>query len=233
MCFTSNGSGNAGMRCPAPTDPTQTAVPAETRRAIQTLAGDIQRLSQMLCVPETQAIISDAGNAPIPHIDRRKKTAAGRDKFNPALIEQPTQRLQWELKNNPDKSAAKLIISVSKVGAEMEDGYVILSQPNFSSSAPGNYNPKDAKKNLSLRNFLTNYAPEQLKQLEFGVHPLGNKIDPDSLVLKVPSVIEIEISQEALKDQRTHRFYAEASVDDEELQTAHGEDWFVQPEAEG
>ncbi len=133
-----------------PGDPeTQTAVPAETRQAIRILAGDIQRLSLMLCVPETQAIISNAGNAPIPHIDRRKKTAASRDKFNPALIEQPTQRLQWEIKNNPDKSAAKLIISVSKVGSEMEDGYVILNQLNFSSSAPSNYNPKETPRRTS------------------------------------------------------------------------------------
>ena len=206
---------SATVECASsPTEPTQTAVPAETRRAIQTLVVDIQRLSRMLCVPETQAIVSDAGNAPIPHIDRRKKTAAGRDKFNRTLIEQPTQRLQWELKNKPDKSAAKLIISVSKVGSEMEDGYVILNQPNFSSSGPGSYNPKDGKKNLSLRDFLTDYAPEQLKQLAFGVHPLGHKLDPDSLVLKVPSVIEIEISQDALKDQRTHRFYAEAGVEE-------------------
>jgi Protein of unknown function (DUF1592)/Protein of unknown function (DUF1588)/Protein of unknown function (DUF1587)/Protein of unknown function (DUF1585)/Protein of unknown function (DUF1595) len=198
---------------PAPTDPKQTVVPAETRRAIQTMAGDVQRLSLMLCAPETRAIISDAGNAPIPHIDRRKKTAASRDKFNLTLIEQPNQRLQWELKNNPDKSAPKLIISVSKTGSEMENGYVILNQPNFSSSSPGSYNPKDGKKNLSLRNFLINHAPEQLKQLEFGVHPLGHKLDPDSLVMKVPSVIEIEISREAMKDQRTVRFYAEASLD--------------------
>ena len=37
------------------------------------LAGDIQRLSQLLCVPESPAIIANAGNAPIPHIDHRKK----------------------------------------------------------------------------------------------------------------------------------------------------------------
>ena len=199
---------------PGPTDPTRTDAGAETRRAIQTLAGDIQRLSKMLCLPETQAIVSDAGNAPITHIDRRKKTAAGRDKFNPALVEQPTQRLQWELKNKPNKSAAKLILSVSKVGVDREPGYVILNQLNFSSSAPDRYNPMDARKNLSLRNFLTNSKPEQLKRLNFGVHPLGHKIDPDSLVLQVPSEIEIEISQDALKDPRTHRFYAEASVDE-------------------
>ncbi len=200
---------------PAPTEPTRTAVPADARQAIQTLARDIQRLSLMLCVPETQAIVSNAGNAPIPHIDRRKKTAAGRDKFNLALIEHPNQRLQWEFKNNLDKSAAKLIISVSKVGSEKDNGYVILNQPKFSSSAPGSFNPKDGKKNLSLRNFLIEYAPQQLKRLEFGVHPLGHKLDPENLVLKVPSVIEIEISQEALKDKRALRFYAEASLLDE------------------
>lgn len=198
---------------PAPADPTQPGMPAEARRAIESLAGDIRHLSVMLCVPETQAIISNAGNAPIPHIDRRKKTAAGRDKFNLALIEQPSQRLQWELTTKPEKGG-KLIISVSNVGSEMVDGYVILNQPNFSSSSPGSYNPKDAKKTLSLRAFLSEYAPPQLKQLEFGVHPLGQKIDPDSLVLKVPSTLEIEISPEAMKDQRTLRFYADASLDD-------------------
>jgi len=192
---------------PAPAGPAPTVVPGETRRALETLAGDIRHLSLMLCVPETQAIISNAGNAPIPHIDRRKKTAAGRDKFNVALIDQPQQRLQWELKK--DNAAAKLIISVSQVGSEMVDGYVILNQPNFSSSGPSSYNPKDAKKNLSLRSFLAEHAPQQLKQLEFGVHPL----DPDSLVLKVPAQVEIEISAEAAKDPRTVRFYAEASSD--------------------
>jgi hypothetical protein len=199
---------------PAPTDAAQTAVPTETLRLIRALAGDIRRLSPTLCTPESPAIISNAGNAPIPHIDRRKKTAAGRDKFNLAIVQQPAQRLQWELKsNNADKSLAKLVIAVSKDEAETGDGYVVLNQPNFSSSGPNSYNPKDVKKNISLRNFLVNYAPEQFKQLQFGVHPLGQKVDRDSLVLKVPSLLEIEISKEALKDQRTAHFYAEASLD--------------------
>jgi Protein of unknown function (DUF1592)/Protein of unknown function (DUF1588)/Protein of unknown function (DUF1587)/Protein of unknown function (DUF1585)/Protein of unknown function (DUF1595) len=198
---------------PAPIDATQSTVPAETLRLIRALAGDIQRLSRMLCVPETPAIISDAGNAPIPHIDRRKKMAAGRDKFNPVLTQQPSHRLNWEFRSGPGKSPAKLIIAVSKDVSEMEDGYVVLDQPNFSSSGPDSYNPKDNRKNLSLRSFLATYAPEQLKRLEFGVSPLGHQVDPDSLVLKVPSAIEIDIPTEALKDQRTIRFYAEASLD--------------------
>jgi hypothetical protein len=130
-----------------------------------------------------------------------------------ALIEQPQRRLEWELKK--DKSAAKLIISVAKVGGEIGDGYVVLNQPNFSTSGPGSYNPKDAKKNQSLRSFLADHAPQQLQQLNFGVHPLGHKLDPNSLVMKVPSVVEIEIPAEAWKDdQRTLRFYGEASLDE-------------------
>jgi hypothetical protein len=197
---------------PAPADPTQTAPPAETLRLIQALAGDIQRLSRVLCVPETPAIVSDAGNAPIPHIDRRKKTAAGRDKFNQALLGQPSQRLQWERRDSNDRSAPKLILTASRFESETEDGYVILNQPNFSSSSNG-YNPKDAKKTLSLREFLSKYAPEQLKELNFGVHPDGRKLDPDSLVLKVPSTIEIALPADAVKDQRTSHFYADASLD--------------------
>jgi hypothetical protein len=198
---------------PAPTEPSQAAVPPETRRLIQSLAEDIQRLSRMLCVPETAAIVDNAGNAPIPHIDRRKKTAAARDRFNQALIGQPSQRLQWERRDNSDRSAPKLILTVSRFGSDTEAGFVILNQPNFSSSSPSSYNPKDGKKTLSLREFLATYSPEQLKELNFGVHPDGRKLDPDSLVLKVPSTIEIAIPADALKDQRTSRFYADASLD--------------------
>ncbi len=191
---------------PAPTEPAQ--MPAETRRQIQALARDVHALSQVLCVPETPAIISNAGNAPIPHIDRRKKTAAGRDRFNQALIEKPSQRLHWERRDKTDK----LILSVAKFGSEAEGGYVVLNQPNFSSSSPNGYKPKDDKKNLSLREFLTTYAPDELKRLNFGEGPDGQKLGPDSFVLKVPSVIEIALSADAMKDQRTPHFYAEASL---------------------
>jgi hypothetical protein len=191
---------------PAPTEPSK--MPDETRRLIQALAGDIQRISQLLCVPETQAIVSNAGNAPIPHIDRRKKTAAARDRFNQVLVEKPSQRLHWERRANTDK----LILSVARMPGQTETGHVVLNQPNFSSSSPNSYNLKDAKKNLSLREFLTTHAPDELKRLNFGVGPDGQKLDPESFVVKVPSVIEIELSPEAVKDQRTRHFYAEASL---------------------
>jgi hypothetical protein len=190
---------------PAETGP----MPAETRRLIQALAADIHGLSQTLCVPESPAIISNAGNAPIPHIDRRKKTAAGRDQFNQALVEKPSQRLHWERRGNTDR----LILSVTAFGPETEGGYVLLKQPTFSSSSPNSYKPDDGKKNLSLREFLTIHAPDELKRLKFGAGPDGQKLDPDSFVLKVPSVLEIALPAEAMKDQRTPHFYAEASLD--------------------
>ena len=194
---------------PAPDKTTQTAV-----SQIRTLAGDIQRLSKMLCVPETEAIVSNAGNGPIQHIDRRKKTATGRDKFNPNLMN-ANQRLQWEIKNIADNSPAKLVIRVSNAGSEKEEGYAVLNRPNFSSSGSNNYNPKDDKKNISLRSLLARHAPAEAKKLAFGTHPLGQVIDADSIVLKVPSVIEIEIPKAALKESRSMRFYAEASLDRE------------------
>jgi hypothetical protein len=197
---------------PAPTEPSK--MPAETRRLIHALAGDILRLSQLLCVPETQAIISNAGNAPIPHIDRRKKTAAARDRFNQALVDKPTQRLHWERRGNTDK----LILSVATMGGEAETGYVVLNQPNFSSSSPNSYKPKDEKKNLSLREFLSTYAPDELKRLKFGVGPDGQKLDPESLVVQVPSVIEIALPPEAVKDPRTHHFHADARLESKQSQ---------------
>src|SRR5262249_52922465 len=125
------------------------------------------------------------------------------------LVEKPSQRLHWERRGNTDK----LILSVAPFGSETEGGYVVLNQPNFSSSSPNSYKPNDGKRNLSLREFLTIHAPDDLKRLKFGERPDGRKRDPDSFVLKVPSVLEIALPAEAVKDQRTPHFYAEASLD--------------------
>ncbi|MCE9533816.1 MAG: DUF1587 domain-containing protein, partial [Planctomycetes bacterium] len=192
-------------------DPTgAAAVPSEVRF----LASDIQRLSKALCVPEAEAINGNAGNAPIQHIDRRKKTAAGRDKFNTNLLD-ASQRVQWEVKNPADKKSGKLIIRVSSADAKNEEGYVVLKGLNFSSSALNNYNLKDVKKNISLREYLTLNAPEQLKKLPFGKHPLDVAVDADSLVLKVPSVIEIDFPKDELNQTRRTRLFADVSLDRE------------------
>ena len=58
----------------------------EAAKKIKALAGDIRRLSANLCPKETPAIVSNAGNPPIYHTDRRRKTARQRDAFNEGLI---------------------------------------------------------------------------------------------------------------------------------------------------
>ncbi|QVL34149.1 DUF1592 domain-containing protein [Telmatocola sphagniphila] len=204
---------------PAPVSEKETAIPPETLRQIRSIASTIQKLSKQLCTVETQAIISDGGNAPIVHIDRRKKMAAGRDKFNREVLQKPAQQLHWELKKSSDKSPSKLIISISGEPSDQGDQYVLLNRLNFSSAGEPDYNSQDLKRNLSLRNFLVKYAPDQLKTMEFGVHPLGNKVDAGSLILKVPSVIEIGIPPEALKDPLIKNFYAEASLNAKDSQS--------------
>jgi hypothetical protein len=68
---------------PLPKDAANPQPPGE----IQALAGEIRQLSKLLCPKETEAIIANAGNGPIQHIDRRTKTANERDKFNDKLLD--------------------------------------------------------------------------------------------------------------------------------------------------
>ena len=54
----------------------------EIQAAVRALAADIQRLSRQLCPPETPAIVANAGNGPIEHLARRRRTAESRDTFD-------------------------------------------------------------------------------------------------------------------------------------------------------
>ncbi len=71
--------------------------PSEAANQIKTLADDIRRLSIALCPQETKAIVSNAGNPPIFHTDRRRKTANQRDTFNEDL--NTSKRIQRSLQS--------------------------------------------------------------------------------------------------------------------------------------
>lgn len=71
----------------------QPSLSNEEAAAIRALADDIKKLSQRLCMPETEAIVSNAGNGPVQHINRRQKTAANRDVFDPAVVGDASRRL--------------------------------------------------------------------------------------------------------------------------------------------
>lgn len=195
---------------PAPTD-SERRSKAVSPAAIRNLANDIRYLSQQLCLPETEAIVGNAGNAPVQHIDRRTKTAANRDTFNPGTVTD-RRRLHVEVANTPDKPVT-IVVQVSSVGDATDDGFVILKGMNFSASAPGQYKLNDPTKNLSLQALLADHAPEELKRLNWGTHPLGQDIDADSLVLKVPSNVTIEIPAKAFGETRHKHVFAEAVLD--------------------
>lgn len=58
----------------------------KAKEAVARLARDIATVSKQICPRETPAIVSNAGNGPIQHLDRRRKTAAERDSFDPAAV---------------------------------------------------------------------------------------------------------------------------------------------------
>ena len=173
----------------------------------------------MLCTPETPAIISDAGNGPIQHIDRRKKMAAGRNAFNQSLV-QPAQRLHREFKNI-DKSASKLVIRPIESARRMRGLRRLGPDEVQLRRRRPTYNPKDDKKNLSLREYLAEHAPEQLKQLKFGVHPLGQVWIRIAWFSRFRRSLEIEIPRRRSRSPRHFHFYAEASLDRQALETRH------------
>ncbi|GDY08069.1 hypothetical protein LBMAG52_15550 [Planctomycetia bacterium] len=192
---------------PNPADGRGPFPPAE----IVSLAKDIRRLSQQLCLPETEAIVGNAGNAPVQHIDRRTKTAENRDTFNPGAVTD-SRRLHAEVTIAADKPVT-IVVRVGSVGDATDEGYVILKGMNFSVSAPTQYKPNDPTKNLSLRTLLSEHAPEELKRLNWGTHPLGQAVDADCLVLKVPSSVTIEVPAKALGEAKHKHVYAEAALD--------------------
>ena len=184
---------------------------AKNEAAIRALASDIRRLSTQLCSPETEAIVSHAGNAPVQHIDRRKKTAADRDTFNPAAVTD-SRRLHVEVANTADKPVT-IFVRITAADNATDDGYVILKGINFSASAEAQYKPNDSTKNLSLRTLLAEHAPEELKRLNWGTHPLGQTVDADSLVFKIPSSVTIEVPAKAFGEARHQHVFAEVALD--------------------
>lgn len=198
----------AWNRIPGPLDATSPALTNEGKRSIQVLASQIQSLSQRLCPKETEAIISNAGNAPIQHLERRRKTAGERDTFNPRAA-QPGQRLHAAIKT-ANRDRVRISIATQSDGPAAAEGFVILKSINFSSSTD-NYRPEDDKRNLSLLKLMANQPPDRLAQLKLGQHPTGAAVEASALVLPIPGQVEIEIPLAEIKDHRN--LFLDAELD--------------------
>ncbi|MCE9562663.1 MAG: DUF1592 domain-containing protein [Planctomycetes bacterium] len=182
---------------PAPKNAEPTA--GEVQSAVRSLAADVTRISKQLCAVETPAIVANAGNGPIEHLERRRRTAATRDTLEKSLIS--NQRFVGEFKNITDKPSIKLVIQVADAADIKADGSVILN-----GTFTTNDQTTDGKRKWSLRSLLAAHAPEQLEKLKF---------DGDSLALKAPGVLEIDIPSKAfpLKGKGSVTFTAECKLD--------------------
>ncbi|MCE9605545.1 MAG: DUF1592 domain-containing protein [Planctomycetia bacterium] len=184
---------------------------------IGALAAKIRRASQMLCAQESAAIVSNAGNAPIQHLERRKKSATERDTFDETMIAD-ARRLHVEFRKLKDRPEIVIHIQAVDAAQGTGPGYVVLSEMNFSTQSANDYRPAD-KKNRSLGSVLKEFAPEQWKRLKPGVHPLGHKIDAESIVVSTAAPLEINVPTKAFTDRPEIRFFVEAKLDREEAKT--------------
>jgi hypothetical protein len=193
---------------PPPRNQLEPAVTAEVQSSVRALAADIQQLSQRLCPPETPAIVANAGNGPIEHLARRRRTAEARDTFDRSVV--GNQKFQWEFKNASNKPTIKLVVQIADLGDTKADGYVILDGM-FTTTNP----ITSGTKKSSLRAVVTEFAPEQLPKLTFGTHPQGDRVSPDALVLTAPTVLEIDIPTKAfpLLAKGTVTFTADCRLD--------------------
>ncbi|MDB5385467.1 MAG: cytochrome [Planctomycetaceae bacterium] len=206
-------------KLPAPVDATTPNITGEVRGLIQRLASDIQGLSKQLCPLEAEAIVANAGNAPIQHLDRRGKTAAERDTFDPKSI-QPNRRLSREFRNLDRQAVIRIVITGAEFGHQVQPdaaqagaGFVIVKSMNFSTAHQSNYQPQDEKRNTSLKKLLTEFAPEQLSRLKFGSHPSGAAVDAETCVLAMPGSLEIEVPTKAFGKEREIRFFVDVELD--------------------
>ena len=199
---------------PGPVDAAAPTLSKETSSSIYRLTREIFNLSQQLCPKETPAIVAHAGNAPIEHLDNRRKTAGERDTFNPKSI-QPNRRLHWEYRGLDRRDLVRIVISTSQFspGTVTTQGYVILKSMNFTTAPRDGYQTNDDKRNTSLKKLLAEHAPEQLERLKLGVHPTGATVDADACVLAAGSTLEIEVPVKAFAGTKETRFFADVELD--------------------
>lgn len=196
---------------PAPKNPSEPTVSNEVAQALKTLANEICELSLKLCPPETPAIVANAGNGPVAHLESRRRMAQSRDSFDFKGASQ--QRIQCQFSNIGNTPVIKLVIEISPGNKSKADGFVTIDG-GFTTSNPQTANLNDTrKKKWTLQAILSENAPDAFKKLTFGTRPDGKKTNPDTLVLKAPALIEIEIPASAFNTKGNLGFFADCKLE--------------------
>jgi len=180
---------------------------------IRVLSQDLKKLSLELCPKETQAIVSNAGNPPIYHTDRRRKTKAERDTFNDSLIGD-SQQLSVEFRDLHKTDSISLWLTVSDPDGS-RDGIVVLSDLNFSTQDPQRYRANDEKRNTPLAEILKGHAKREAGKLKFGRHPAGRELSENEVGLQSATTIELRIPTSAFGKEKRMFFHAKATLDAE------------------
>ncbi|MBM83223.1 MAG: hypothetical protein CMJ78_21895 [Planctomycetaceae bacterium] len=136
--------------------------PQSATQTIRALSRQLKQFSLMLCPKETRAIVSNAGNPPVYHTDRRRKTASERDTFNESLVGNERQ-VSAEFRDLHKRDKIEFTLRVNNPIAR--DRRVVFSELNFSTQNPDRYRPND-KRNRSLQSILEQHAREQLDKLK-------------------------------------------------------------------
>ena len=191
-----------------PADDTSKTAPPEVRL----LAADIQRLSRLLTPTEIPAIVANAGNGPITHIEHRQKMASTRDTFNEALLSD-RRRFQIEFRDLSKRESIRIVLQATANDGDSQMGYVVLKDLNLSTANPDAYRPNDDKKNTPLLELLKSKVPEQWERLKVGMHPLGNALDPGQVAIPVGTTIELTIATADLPTDKPLHLYVEARLD--------------------
>ena len=196
---------------PGPKEGANAAVTGEVQGALRHLADEISRLSKALCPKETDAIVPHAGNAPIDHLERRRKTAAERNRFN-AQTTTHARRLHFEFRNLDKQETVRVRLTARRVRQEdqNESGVVTLKSLTFSSANPNDYRPGDDKRNLAALKLLPEKQAKELEELQASVRPQLATATLETLWLKAGESLEFEVPV-ALLGKEMH-FYTEAEL---------------------
>jgi hypothetical protein len=182
---------------------------------IKAFARDLSRLGEMLTPRETEAIVSNAGNGPIQHIERRNKTARSRDTFNTSLISD-ARRFHLEIRDLAKKDSVTIVLQAAALDATDDGaGFVILKDLNFTTANADQYKPNDDKRNLSLSTILKTHAPEQWETLSFGKHPFGDVLEASSIAIQTGTTVEFQVPRAAFANEKNITFYVDARLDRE------------------
>ncbi len=116
--------------------------------AMKALAADIHRLSRKLCPPETEAIVAGAGNGPVDHLARRRRTAGERDTFDPMALTNKRATTEKKKEKEDDKPTAELVAPFVDAATTKAAGWE-ASATAFCKVFPNRFFYVDATRGLS------------------------------------------------------------------------------------